>query len=135
MFYSFLLFFIHSTYALKSALFFYSVLSNTKCRNLFFKLRAKLILFFLSNPKTTIFYLSYLPQFISETSQNISFDLLVLRLTFALLTFLAKLPIGYLAGVSAPWIQTHTNVQRIINKISGLVLIALAIYLLAGASS
>jgi len=83
----------------------------------------------ISNPKITIFYFAFLPQFISTDVENPTLLLMTLGFVFAALTFLIKAPIGYFAGVASQWIQSRPNVIRLINKISGAVLIGLGIKL------
>ena len=83
----------------------------------------------ISNPKITIFYFAFLPQFISTDVENPTLLLMTLGFVFAALTFLIKAPIGYFAGVASLWIQSRPNVIRLINRISGAVLIGLGIKL------
>ena len=83
----------------------------------------------ISNPKITIFYFAFLPQFISSDVENPTLLLLALGIGFAALTFLVKAPIGYFAGVASVWIRTRPIVIKLINRISGAVLIGLGIKL------
>lgn len=79
----------------------------------------------ISNPKITIFYFAYLPQFISNDIKNPAFYLIVLGISFSVLTFLVKAPIGFFAGITSTWIRTRPIVLETINKISGTILIGL----------
>ncbi len=83
----------------------------------------------ISNPKITIFYFAFLPQFISAEVENPTLLLLTLGFVFAALTFLVKAPIGYFAGVASEWIRSRPIVIKLINRISGAVLIGLGIKL------
>lgn len=83
----------------------------------------------ISNPKITIFYFAFLPQFISAEIQNPAGYLLALGVSFSFLTLLIKAPIGYFAGIASQWIRTRPNVIQIINRISGTVLIGFGIKL------
>ncbi|MCP4335524.1 MAG: LysE family translocator [Gammaproteobacteria bacterium] len=83
----------------------------------------------ISNPKITIFYFAFLPQFISTDVENPTLLLLSLGFVFAALTFLVKAPIGYFAGVASAWIRSRPIVIKQINRISGTVLIGLGIKL------
>lgn len=83
----------------------------------------------ISNPKITIFYFAFLPQFISVDVENPTLLLMILGFSFAALTFLVKAPIGYFAGVASLWIQSRPGVIKLINRISGTVLIGLGIKL------
>jgi threonine/homoserine/homoserine lactone efflux protein len=82
----------------------------------------------LSNPKITVFYFAYLPQFISSGEEN-AMLLLLLGTTFALLTFIVKAPIGYLAGRFSKWLQSNQSMLKWFNRTSGTVLIGLGVKL------
>jgi threonine/homoserine/homoserine lactone efflux protein len=77
----------------------------------------------ISNPKITIFYFAFLPQFISADADNPTVILMLLGIAFALLTWLIKAPIGYFAGKASQWIQSRPRVIASINRVSGAVLI------------
>lgn len=79
----------------------------------------------ISNPKVTIFYFAFLPQFISTDIQNPTFYLLALGISFSFLTFLVKAPIGFFAGIASVWIRSKPIVVKLINRVSGTVLIGL----------
>ena len=79
----------------------------------------------LSNPKISIFYFAYLPQFVSPEIANPTVYLLGLGASFAALTFLVKAPIGYFAGLASEWIKTRPLVITAINRVSGTMLIGL----------
>jgi len=83
----------------------------------------------ISNPKVTIFYFAFLPQFISTDIKDPAIYLIVLGTSFSILTFLVKAPIGYFAGIASAWIRTRPIVIQTINKISGTVLIGLGVKL------
>ena len=83
----------------------------------------------ISNPKIAIFYLAYLPQFIPAGHENPTLLLFGLGGSFALLTFLIKCPIGYVAGLLSSWLRSRPGVIGWINRISGLVLVGLGIRL------
>ena len=83
----------------------------------------------ISNPKITIFYFAFLPQFITAEVENPALLLMILGFSFAALTFLIKAPIGYFAGIASLWIQSRPIVVKLINRMSGAVLIGLGIKL------
>ena len=83
----------------------------------------------LSNPKITIFYFAYLPQFIPRDAANPAAVLFGLGVAFAVLTFLVKGPVGYGAGVLSGWLRARPQILSRINRTSGLVLVALGIKL------
>ena len=70
----------------------------------------------ISNPKVAIFYFSYLPQFVQPDHGNQTTQLLILGVTFALLTFAIKGPIGFISGKLAHWIQTRPSVLKYVHR-------------------
>lgn len=83
----------------------------------------------LSNPKITIFYFAYLPQFIPSGSAHPTTMLFALGVAFAALTFIVKGPVGYGAGILSGWLRSRPTVLSWINRTSGVVLVALGIRL------
>lgn len=83
----------------------------------------------ISNPKITIFYFSYLPQFITPNAGSETLQLFILGTTFAALTFVLKAPIGFLSGLLSFWISTRPLVLKYIHRSSGVILVALGLKL------
>ena len=83
----------------------------------------------ISNPKITIFYFAYLPQFIPSGSAHPTLTLFGLGVVFAGLTFLVKGPVGYGAGLLSSWLRARPSVLAWINRTSGVILVALGIRL------
>lgn len=83
----------------------------------------------ISNPKIAIFYFAFLPQFVSAEATNPRMQLLLLGFLFALLTFLVKCPIGFIAGKMSNWLKSRPAVQIGLNRFSGSVLVALGVRL------
>jgi len=83
----------------------------------------------ISNPKITIFYFSYLPQFIVQNGQSETLQLFILGTTFALTTFFIKGPVGYVAGKLSNYIKSRPIILEYIQKTSGAVLILLGVKL------
>ena len=83
----------------------------------------------LSNPKITVFYFAFLPQFISSDVQNPAYLLLLLGVGFALLTFLVKGPVGYFAGILSTWLRARPTVLKWLDRTSGIVLVGLGVKL------
>jgi len=83
----------------------------------------------ITNPKVAIFYFSYLPQFVSSGKGNEAIQLLILGITFAVLTFFIKSSIAIISGMLSRWIRTRPVVLKYIYKTSGIVLIGLGLRL------
>lgn len=83
----------------------------------------------ISNPKITIFYFAYLPQFVPAGEVNPTLRLLLLGASFAVLTFIVKGPIGYGAGILSGWLRARPKVIGWTHRLSGLVLIGLGLRL------
>ncbi len=83
----------------------------------------------MSNPKITIFYFAYLPQFISTEASQPALYLFVLGTSFALLTFAVKAPIGFLSGKFSAWLKARSTVLKWIDRTSGTILVALGMKL------
>ncbi len=79
----------------------------------------------ITNPKVTLFYFAFLPQFISPDNPNPTEYLLLLGIGFSLLTLLIKAPLGYFSGRVSSWIATRPYLLRNVNRTSGFLLIGL----------
>lgn len=84
----------------------------------------------LANPKIAIFYFAFLPQFVSVGSAQPTRVILILGAAFALITFLIKAPLGLISGKLSVWLRQREFVQRVMNRICGLILIGLGIRLM-----
>ncbi len=83
----------------------------------------------LTNPKVAIFFFSYLPQFVVSDGTATSTQLFILGITFAIVTFCIKAPVGYISGSLSSYIKARPSVLSRIYKISGVVFIGLGLKL------
>lgn len=84
----------------------------------------------LSNPKITLFYFAFLPQFVPVSAKHPTAIVFTLGVTFALMTFLIKGPFGFFAGSMSNWLRTHRGALTWVYRSSGVVLIGLGLRLL-----
>jgi threonine/homoserine/homoserine lactone efflux protein len=79
------------------------------------------ILINLLNPKLTLFFLSFLPQFLNTHDNNNLHKSIILGLIFMLLTFIIFVIYGQLAGIFNQFIKNHPkrmiNIQRILGAL------------------
>jgi len=83
-----------------------------------------------TNPKVSIFFLAFLPQFTDPSQGVLWIQMVLLGLVFILATILVFGSISLLAGTLGGWLTRSPNAQRILNGVSGVVFAGLAIRLL-----
>lgn len=81
------------------------------------------------NPKVSIFFLAFLPQFTNSSYGNISLQMLVLGLIFMLLTILIFSSIGIVGSILSSKIIEKTNILKYMNILTSFVLIGLGVKL------
>lgn len=93
------------------------------------KLYRRGIIMNITNPKVSIFFLAFLPQFADPLRGPISFQLLLLGGLFILATILVFGGIALLAGTLGQWLNRSDRVQKALNKVAGIVFLGLALKL------
>jgi threonine/homoserine/homoserine lactone efflux protein len=83
----------------------------------------------ISNPKIAVFFFAFLPQFVTPGAQHPTLTILTLGLVFAALTFLIKGPVAVFAGRLSSWFQRRPRALQNLYRISGLVMLGLAVRL------
>ena len=84
----------------------------------------------ITNPKVSIFFLAYLPQFANPARGSITIQMLMLGAVFILSAILVFGAIALAAGSLGEWLSRSQQVQRWINRLAGTVFVGLAIKLL-----
>lgn len=84
----------------------------------------------ITNPKVTIFFLAFLPQFSNPAWGPISIQMLILGAFFILASILVFGAIALAAGTLGDWLKRSGKAQKIMNRVAGIVFLALAAKLL-----
>jgi threonine/homoserine/homoserine lactone efflux protein len=82
-----------------------------------------------TNPKVSIFFLAFLPQFTDPQLGSISLQMIVLGGIFIVATVLVFGTVAMIGGLLGAWLNRSPRGQRIINRIAGGVFLGLAIKL------
>lgn len=87
------------------------------------------------NPKVALFFLAFMPQFIEPSAGPVARQMLVLGGIFMAQTIAIFGSIAWLAGHIGQWMQRHPRIAPWLDRLAGLVFIALAARLAASAMS
>lgn len=85
------------------------------------------ILVSLLNPKSVVFFLAFLPQFIDPSRGPAAPQALFLSSLFLVVAFASDGVYALLAGTLGNWLQTHPRFLRVQNVIAGGILVALGV--------
>ncbi|MDY0131541.1 MAG: LysE family translocator [Desulforegulaceae bacterium] len=95
----------------------------------FSKLYKRGIIMNITNPKVSIFFLAFLPQFASPERGLVSLQIISLGLIFILATIIVFGSIAFLSGTIGTWFSKSAKAQSILNKTAAAVFFALALKL------
>jgi threonine/homoserine/homoserine lactone efflux protein len=93
------------------------------------KLYRRGIIMNVTNPKVSIFFLAFLPQFADPLRGPLTLQIILLGAVFILATILIFGGVALLAGTLGQWLSRSPKVQHIMNRVAGLVFITLALKL------
>jgi len=83
----------------------------------------------LFNPKIALFFLAFLPQFVSPEHGHVPLQMLGLGLTFAFFGFIFLSTVGYFSGRIGRWLSMRIQIADKLRWITGSVLMGLGVRL------
>lgn len=87
----------------------------------------------ITNPKVTVFFLAFLPQFADESYGPVSPQILLLGALFGLVSLLVFSGIAVAAAQIGDWLKQHTKMQLYLNRLAAMIFVILAVNLLLSA--
>jgi threonine/homoserine/homoserine lactone efflux protein len=91
------------------------------------KLYVRGIIMNITNPKVSIFFLAFLPQFANPERGSMALQFLELGGLFILSASVIFFMISFLAGSLGQWLNRSSRAQSILNKVAGVVFVGLAL--------
>lgn len=84
------------------------------------------------NPKVVMFFLAFLPQFVSAERGDTPWQIVQLGVVFTLQAALLFALLGYFAGHVGRWLNRHASAGLWLDRIAGAVFVALGLKLILG---
>ncbi|GAA0342376.1 LysE family translocator [Bowmanella denitrificans] len=83
----------------------------------------------LTNPKTALFFLAFLPQFVRADAGSITSQLLVLGMVYLLIALCCDLLVALLSHKLGRWLSQHADFSLWQDRISGTILLGLGAFI------
>ncbi len=99
------------------------------------KLYVRGIIMNVTNPKVSIFFLAFLPQFADPARGSLTLQMVVLGGVFIVATVLVFGAVALLAGSLGHWLKRSPRVQVVMNRVAGIVFVSLALKLATASRS
>ena len=93
------------------------------------KLYGRGVVLNVTNPKVAVFFLAFLPQFVSPDRGPLAWQFLVLGALFIVVTFVVFSAIAWAAGSLGGWLRRSDRAQTVMNRVAGTVFVGLAVKL------
>jgi threonine/homoserine/homoserine lactone efflux protein len=84
------------------------------------------------NPKVAMFFLAFLPQFVSSEQGDVPWQLAQLGAVFTMQAALLFGGLGYFAGQVGRWLNRNDSAGRWLDRMAGTVMVALGVKLIIG---
>ncbi len=82
-----------------------------------------------TNPKVSIFFLAFLPQFAKPENGSVTAQIFILGALFMMCAFVVFSGVAFMSGKIGEWFNKTTNGEVILNRISGTIFAMLALKL------